>query len=68
MSTPLPLEILDQMAHILPFAELWRVRNVNFRFNEIALQRARALLYAESAVYLHLDCLANLPAFGKIKA
>jgi len=65
MSTPLPLEILDQIAHSLIFDELWRVRNVNFRWNEIALQRARALLYADSAVYLHVEI--GVREFGKIR-
>src|SRR5271163_4454594 len=41
----LPVELLDQIAKELPFEELWNVRSVTFGWNEIALRRARSLLY-----------------------
>jgi len=52
MSRQLPMELLDKIAHYLPFDELWRVRNVNFRWNETALRRAWSLLYVGSAIHL----------------
>jgi len=50
MSPQLPTELLVQIAHSLPFEELWRVRNVNFLWNEIALHRAWSLLYVDSEI------------------
>src|SRR5271163_4129741 len=52
MSPQLPIELFDNIAQFLRLDELWRIRNVNFRWNQIALQRAWSLLYVDSQISL----------------